>query len=245
MAAGKKGGISREDRAHLKDEIGALLQSIGTESHNDMVVDNEISEKTRPESPYDFEDMSNQFTKKAREITDSLFKNFVDIGIFEENDYAKHKKELDTINISNLFFQLKTIKITIIKVMEEITSGNTHPRLIEVMGQLQDKMASITKMQANYLIFLEDTYRSLNSKPSVNPDSEIVESSPEEGQFFITVGTKNVIKSLPAEDKEGRESYIGGDMTNPSKKSELMRERNIHLGDEDQSDDFIDLTEII
>ena len=116
MAKGKS-GMSPENRRHLKDEISSLLSAIGQETHTDMVVDDVVSEQTKKESPYDFEEMSNQFTKKARQITDSLFKNFVDVGIFEENDYAKHKKELDTINISNLFFQLKTIKITIIKVM--------------------------------------------------------------------------------------------------------------------------------
>lgn len=244
MAGSKKSGMSRENRAHLKDEIQSLLGSIGTTTHDDMVVDNELSETTRPESPYDFEDMSNQFTVKAREITDSLFKNFVDIGVFEKNDYARHKKELDTINISNLFFQLKTIKITIIKVMEEITSGNTHPRLIEVMGQLQDKMASITKMQANYILFLEETYRSLNSSTPANPDSENIGSSSNEGQFFITVGTKNVIKSLPTEDKTGEVSKTGS-LVDPSNKSELMREHNIDLDSDDASDDFIDLNEII
>ena len=243
--AGSKAGMSRENRAHLKDEIQSLLGSIGTENHNDMIVDNEISEKTRPESPYNFEDMSNQFTVKAREITDSLFKNFVDIGIFEKNDYARHKKELDTINISNLFFQLKTIKITIIKVMEEITSGNTHPRLIEVMGQLQDKMASITKMQANYVLFLEDTYRQLNSAPPVNPDSQVVDSSSNEGQFFITVGTKNVIKSLPDEEKDLTKLKKTGGLVDPSNKSELMRERNIQIDSDESGDDFIDVNEII
>jgi len=240
-----KSGMSRENRAHLRDEIQSLLGSIGTESHGDMVIDNEISEKTRPESPYDFEEMSNQFTVKAREITDSLFKNFVDIGIFEKNDYARHKKELDTINISNLFFQLKTIKITIIKVMEEITSGNTHPRLIEVMGQLQDKMASITKMQANYVLFLEDTYRQLNAAAPVNPDSDFVDSSSTEGQFFITVGTKNLINSLPDESADDSIKVPTGSLLDPSNKSELMRERNIELKDDEADDDFMDITEII
>jgi hypothetical protein len=240
-----KSGMSRENRAHLKDEIQSLLNSIGTDNHDDLVIDTEISEKTRPESPYDFEEMSNQFTAKAREITDSLFKNFVDIGIFEKNDYARHKKELDTINISNLFFQLKTIKITIIKVMEEITSGNTHPRLIEVMGQLQDKMASITKMQANYVLFLEDTYRQLNSAAPVNPDSQIVDSSSNEGQFFITVGTKNAISNLPEEPKSEEIKVPTGGLIDPTKKSDLMRERNIQIAEEDQGDDFIDITEII
>ena len=36
--AGNKSGMSRENRAHLKDEIQSLLSSIGTESHNDLVV---------------------------------------------------------------------------------------------------------------------------------------------------------------------------------------------------------------
>jgi len=240
-----KSGISRENRAHLRDEIQSLLGSINTENHNDLVVDNEISNKTRPESPYDFEEMSAQFTVKAKEITDSLFKNFVDIGIFEKNDYAKHKKELDTINISNLFFQLKTIKITIIKVMEEITSGNTHPRLIEVMGQLQDKMASITKMQANYVLFLEDTYRQLNSAAPVNPDSEVIDSSSNEGQFFITVGTKNLIESLPNEPKTGNIKVPTGSLLDPSNKSNLMKDHNIQIIDDEKDDDFMDINEII
>jgi hypothetical protein len=243
--ADKKAGMSRENRKHLRDEIQSLLGSIGTETQNDLVVDNEISNQTRAESPYDFEEMSNQFTKKAREITDSLFKNFVDIGVFEENDYAKHKKELDTINISNLFFQLKTLKITIIKVMEEITSGNTHPRLIEVMGQLQDKMAAITKTQANYVIFLEETYQKLNRDKPINDDSQKVGSSPEEGQYFITIGTKNVTKSLPENDSDASKTRLSGDLIDPSRKTDLMRKRNIELSDDEENDNFIDLTEII
>jgi hypothetical protein len=237
-------GMGKENRRHLKDEIQSLLSSIGQENQNDLVLDQELSNEVKRESPYDFEDMSNQFTKKAREITDSLFKNFVDIGIFEENDYAKHKKELDTINISNLFFQLKTIKITIIKVMEEITSGNTQPRLIEVMGQLQDKMAALTKMQANYMIFLEDTYQKLNSVKPENLDNTQINSSPEEGQFFITIGTKNMIKNLPEAADAKKEKTNSGNLIDPSKKAELMRDRNIQIKSDDM-DDFIDLTEII
>ena len=62
----KQGGIDKENRRHLKDEIQALLGSIGTENQNDLVIDSEISNETRAESPYDFEEMSSQFTKKAR-----------------------------------------------------------------------------------------------------------------------------------------------------------------------------------
>lgn len=242
--ADKKPIMSKENRKHLKDEIQSLLSTIGDQNQNDLVIDTELSNNTKAESPYDFDQMSTQFTHKAREITDALFKNFVDIGLFENNDYAKHKKELDTINISNLFFQLKTLKITIIRVMEEITSGNTHPRLIEVMGQLQDKMADITKMQANYILFLEETYQKLNREKPMNDDSVEVNSSSSEGKFFITVGTKNAIKNLSDTTSTQNGTKVSGDLIDPSKKSELMKDRNITIQSED-SDDFIDLTEII
>lgn len=236
--------MDKKNRKHLRDEIQNLLGSITHEDQTGMVIDNQLAEETRDECPHDFEQMSRQFTRKAREITDSLFKNFVDVGIFKENDYAKHKKELDTINISNLFFQLKTLKLTIIKVMEEITSGNTHPRLLEVMGTLQDKMAAITKTQANYIIFLEDTYRKLNSEKPTNANSEIINSKDDEGQFFITIGTKNMSKSLDEAENSENKTSLETVLVDPSKKNELMREKNIEL-EEDDLDDFIDLTEIL
>jgi hypothetical protein len=240
------GKISKENRKHLKNEIESLLSTISSQPNEDLLIDNDLAEETRAESPYDFEEMSEDFTKQAKDITDSLFKNFVDIGIFEKNDYARHKKELDTINISNLFFQLKTLKITIMKVMEEITSGNTHPRLLEVMGQLQDKMAGITKTQANYVLFLEDTYKKLNSDAPVNSENVAIESSPTEGQFFVSVGTKNVIESLP--EVEVIEDEEGDGLVDPSNKLDLLKEIDLDIDIEDSSDsgeDYIDVEEII
>lgn len=240
--------ISKESRNHLKNEIESLLSSISSQPNEDLLIDNELAEETRASSPYDFEEMSQMFTSQAKDITDSLFKNFVDIGIFEKNDYARHKKELDTINISNLFFQLKTLKITIIKIMEEITSGNTHPRLLEVMGQLQDKMASITKTQANYILFLEDTYKRLNNDTPSNPDSVNIESNKNEGQFFISVGTKNVIENLPdIDDIEIDIDEYDGSLVDPRNKQNLLKEKNIDvtIDESNDNDDFIDLEEII
>lgn len=242
--------MGKENRRHLRDEIQSLLQNINAQPQDDLVLDQELKRELKQESDYDFDEMSKQLTSKAREITDALYKNFVDVGIFNKSEYHKYKKELDTINISNLFFQLKTVKIVIIKIMEEITTGNTHPRLIEVLGQMQDKLSAITKTQANYMLFLEETYRKLNATPSVNQDSASVGSNPQEGQFFVTVGTKNVIKNLPESNGVGehyqRKEKSEGRLTDPSSKIDLMKEKNIQLdSDETTGDDFIDLTEII
>lgn len=239
--------IRKETRTHLKNEIESLLSTINSNPNEDLLIDNELAEETKAPSPYDFEAMSDEYTAKAKDITDSLFKNFVDIGIFENNDYARHKKELDTINISNLFFQLRTLKITIMKVMEEIASGNTHPRLLEVMGQLQDKMANITKMQANYVLFLEDTYKKLNSEAPANPDSVQVDSTPSEGQFFVSVGTKNVMDNLPEIEVNDKDLIIiESNLIDPSNKAELLKNIDEDITIDDEVDnDFMDLDEII
>ena len=239
--------MSKESKQRLKDEVTSLLSSIGTDQQGDLVVDEELSSGTRQESPYDFDEMGKAFTLKAREVTDALFKNFVDIEVFDKNDYARIKKELDTVNMSNFFFQLKTLKILIIKVMEEITSGNMAPRMIEVAGQLQDKMASITKMQANYVLFLEDTYKGLNSDQSVNKANTKIESSISEGQYFLTVGTKNITEKLSEDDVHAVNKITRrpGRLVDPKQKNELMKDNNIVLHDDHSSDDFIDLTDLI
>lgn len=241
-----KGKLNKQTRKDLKNEIESLLSNISSEPAEDLLIDTDLSNELQKESPYDFEEMSEKFTQKAKSITDSLFKNFVDIGIFEKNDYARHKKELDTINISNLFFQLKTLKITVMKIMEEIASGNTHPRLLEVMGQLQDKMANITKMQANYVLFLEDTYKKLNDEYPVNSDDVKIPSKDTEGKFFISIGTKNVIENLPEPSVQEVKVQPSDNLVNPSNKTKLMKDKNIEIREEEnRNDDFIDLTDII
>ena len=103
---------------------------------------------------------------------------------------------------------------------------------------------AITKTQANYIIFLEDTYRKLNSEKPTNANSEIINSKDDEGQFFITIGTKNMSKSLDEAENSENKTSLETVLVDPSKKNELMREKNIEL-EEDDLDDFIDLTEIL
>lgn len=232
---------NNENKKALKNEIESLLSGINHEEFNDLNVDDELLEETKPESPYDFDEMTEGFNRKAQEVTDSLFEYYVELGILEENNYIKLKKEMDTINMSNIFFQIKTLKITITKIMEEITTGNTNPRLMEVFGQLQDKLKTLTQTQANHLLFLEESYKRINAEDPKNANNTL-ENNNKEGEFFVSVGTKNMIESLP----EAQKYEMDTDLIDPSNKNELMKERNIEIEEEKDSDsDFIDVTEII
>ena len=125
--------------------------------------------------------------------------------------------------------------------MEEITTGNTAPRLMEVFGQLQDKLKTLVQTQANHMLFLEETYKKINNDDPKNPNNTLNNSN-QEGEFFISVGTKTMVESLP----ENSEEYqIEDNLINPSNKSELMKENNIEIEEDDSDSDFIDVTEII
>ena len=231
----------KDNRKALKNEIESLLSGIDHEEHKDLNVDSELLEETKIESPYDFDEMTREFNQKAKEITDSLFEYYVELGILEENNYIKLKKEMDTVNMSNIFFQIETLKITITKIMEEFTTGNTAPRLMEVFGQLQDKLKTLVQTQANHMLFLEETYKKINNDDPKNPNNTLNNSN-QEGEFFISVGTKTMVESLP----ENSEEYqIEDNLINPSNKSELMKENNIEIEEDDSDSDFIDVTEII
>lgn len=99
-------------------------------------------------------------------------------------------------------------------------------------------------MQANYILFLEDTYRKLNSESPANPDSAQVESSTIEGKYFISVGTKNVIQSLP--DSSESDDSESANLIDPNNKLNLLKETDIdEITESNTGEDFIDVTEII
>ncbi len=233
----------KESKKALKNEIENLLSGINHQEFEDLNADAELMEDAKPESPYDFDEMTESFNKKAKEVTDSLFEYYVELGILEENNYVKLKKEMDTVNMSNIFFQIKTLKITITKIMEEITTGNTNPRLMEVFGQLQDKLKTLTQTQANHLLFLEESYKKINAEDPKN-DNNTLNNKANEGEFFISVGTKTMVENLPeSKDYETKDS---SNLISPSNKNELMKEKNIEIDEDKDSDsDFIDVTEII
>jgi hypothetical protein len=132
------------------------------------------------------------------------------------------------------------------KIAEEINQGNTHPRLFEVFGQLQDKLTSVVKTQANYMLFLEDTYKKMNQdveQREGSGDKQNNRSLPAgSNEYYITAGTKNLIKEIDAIDVDEIEEIDTRHLTHPSKKAEVMVERGLSnvIIEEEEEDDFSD-----
>jgi hypothetical protein len=234
--------FSKEKKAQIKGELESLLSTYsGGPNHDEDNIDDQLAEIAAA-PPLDFIEMNAEFEKQAKNITNSMLKFYVDLGVIEKHEYVKQKQILDNSSIQNIFFQLKTIRMAIEKIAEEINQGNTHPRLFEVFGQLQDKLTSVVKTQANYMLFLEDTYKKVNQDVEQResgggtPSRALPTST---SDYYITAGTKNLIKEIDAieideDDSDSRH------LTHPSKKTEVMLERGLSnvIIEEEEGEDF-------
>lgn len=238
--------FSKEKKAQIKSELEDLLRNYsgGPSQEESSNVDQQLSEIAAA-PPLDFDEMNAGFEKQAKDITGSMLKFYVDLGVIDKHDYIKQKQALDNSSIQNIFFQLKTIRMAIEKIAEEINQGNTHPRLFEVFGQLQDKLTTVVKTQANYMLFLEDTYRKVNqeiTQRDANPESSARALPSSSTDYYITAGTKNLMKEMDAivvEEEEADSRHL----THPAKKTEVMVERGLStvvIQDEDGDHDFLD-----
>jgi len=87
-------------------------------------------------------------------------------------------------------FQLKSAQHAITKILEEIELGNTHPRLFEVLGQLQSQIMQMPKDYQNYMEKMEQGYKRLrNEIDQKNHANGISMEKSEEGDLYIPSGT--------------------------------------------------------
>jgi len=246
--------FDKEKKKKIKTELEDLLSQYGNGQELEQDVVNQQLQEIVAAPPIDFEEMNAAFMKRAKEITTSVFDFYVSIGILDSHEYLKQKKMIDENNISNLFFQVKTIKFAIEKIMQEINSGNMQPRFFEVLGQLQDKLSNAIKTKANYILFLEDSYKKM--KNEVENRAQLLGApvanglpAPKEDEYFVTAGTKNLMKTLAGEPTVAEfEVDETTNLTDPRQKNELMEARGLgHLVQHEQDEeDFSDeLDEII
>jgi len=248
--------LNKDKKIALKEEIESLLNLDSNTKISDELNNNQDELKSTISdlandtvSLINFDEMESKFKIKSNELLTSLFNFYIDLGVINNDDYFKYKKRLDEESMNDIEFQLETIKICIKKAMEEITSGNTHPRLLEVMSAMQGQLTNVIKTKANYLLFLEDSYKKLkldyqekNNQEEYTTNTHNIDSmsTPTEilkNEYYVGVGTRNLIKQIneeiPIEKikelNKDKESYA---LTNPNMKSELMKTLNI-------SDDMI------
>lgn len=241
----KKPTISKDRRAQLRGELDQLLSSYNESSGliEDSIVDAEF-EQIKHVMPIDFEDLDKDFNTQAQDITRAMLKFYADLDILNKVEYVKQKRRVDNVSIQNIFFQLKTLRMAIETISEEINQGNSNPRLYEVFGQLHDKLSTVIKMQANYMLFLEDTYKKItheaNQKNKASTNTPLLQQGGD--QYFISAGTKNIMQDIKA-DEVTEEVDSERTLTDPGKKAELIQ--SFGISPSSIEEDAIDLSDDI
>lgn len=97
--------------------------------------------------------------KEAKKTLNSVMKFYVDQKYIKKNDYVMAKKRIDEMALSSIMFSLKFTQLAMIKLLEDIDMGNTHPRNFEALATLNNQMMSTIKHQAAYMVTIEEGYK--------------------------------------------------------------------------------------
>jgi hypothetical protein len=150
----------KKEEIRLRDELEKMLQDgiedlqLNIDSARDVL-------PAREGNFMDYEKVKNYADTKADNIVDSISEFYLSLDIIEEIPYVKQKSVVDKITVSNLLFQMKTAEHAIIKLLEEIDNGNLHPRTFEVLASLQRSKMEIVKHLAQFMVIMENNYKSL------------------------------------------------------------------------------------
>lgn len=101
--------------------------------------------------------------KEARKVLGSVMKFYVDQKYIKKNEYFAAKKKIDEMALSSIMFSLKFTQLAMIKLLEDIDMGNTHPRNFEAFAQLNNQLMSVVKHQAAYMVTLEEGYKKVRN----------------------------------------------------------------------------------
>lgn len=252
--------MKESNKKKLQGELDSLMQDFNSNfSTNNLpksaedAVGQSIDAVMRPHKTYDFDSdvLDDQFKKLANGLITSMFDFYAENGILDRVEYARRKRDLDSANVSNMLWQLKTVKLTITVLMDEIVSGNTNAKTIAALADMQSRFSEIMRMQANYVVFLEDTYKKIKYDAiasDVSEDAAERERNEDDAnsEYYMTANPKELVRQIteiaPLTETEIEEmrgenlDCIAKDPsdrehTDPLRKEDLMRAKNYKPSD--------------
>jgi len=200
----------RQREIEMRDELERLI----SQDANDIKTLVSQAEKILPARPQtgflNYHEVKEVSDNKATDIVDAIANFYLDTRIIKEIPYVREKNGVDKITVSNLLFQMKTAEHAIIKLLEEIDNGNTHPRTFEVLASLQRSKMEIVKHLAQFMVIMEQNYKNLKedyrvkkaeSSESLQEGDITIEHSETQTQFRGTKGLMDVIRQAIPETK--------------------------------------------
>jgi hypothetical protein len=161
----------RKREKQLREDLERLIDTDLTEI-NSLVQQAESVLPQRSSGFLNYEVVKRDSDTRAKKIVTSIAEFYLSRDMIKEIPYIRQKNLVDHITVSNLLFQMKTAEHAIIKLLEEIDNGNTHPRTFEVLASLQRSKMEIVKHLAQFMVVMEQNYKNLKDDYRVKKAEE-------------------------------------------------------------------------
>lgn len=251
----------------IQEKIKENLDSIIMEEALDsLTVDVQDLPRLKSSELMDFAEEKLTALTDAKALLDKVADFYVDPGAHGNLEILEMKKKVDATNISAMMFQMKSAQHAITKLLEEIDLGNMHPRLFEVLAQLQSQIMQMPKDYQQYLDKMESNYKRVNTELEEKRHQGGILMQPSQensnsGEFYAGSNSQNGegVKSRGTRGiMEGIRSILGNEVVdvkpieipesavvNARDKKNLEQKNGIIDSDDENNDDFFVEDEII
>lgn len=198
--------------------------------------------------PTDFHKKKMEATIDARKTLKSLVNFYLGSKIIQKNEYTKYKKRVDEMSLANMMFAIDTSQYAIIRLLEEIDLGGTHPRHFEALATLNAQMMNMIKHQQSLFVTMEEGYKKIKSDHQTIEAEDKTEDVDATVEGEVTVingsfksrGTKMLMQNLH-KTVELKETTKGTRLTDARNRPDSVMKIEVKkTSDEDDAYDNID-----
>ena len=157
-------------------------------------------EKQKQEFTDDFEHKEKESLDRAKNLLSSVVVFYFGAGKMDNDVYIKTKIEIESLSLSSLIFQLEIARSALRKLLQEITMGNTSPRMFEVLTGLQRVSLDISKYLQDYTATFQSSIKNLKndilSGQTGDPLLNVNQQNTKEDENYKTADRKSLISKI-------------------------------------------------
>ena len=169
----------RKDFEMLLNGIAPVVDNIpsNTAVTGTPVTDTSTSDFTTVKQfEFDYEGTKKILRKKARKTLNNIVKHIIPDEMLED-EYIKDKMEQDIDTLSGLYYQLELNNVMQRSIVENVSRGNTMPRMYEVFTGMTDRMEAINKQIVSTEQQIRRTYLDLKIEIRERENENIAKDS--------------------------------------------------------------------
>lgn len=227
MSNNKK--IDQDQRQAQLSEREELENMLRATSDNLEILTEEAKKLSSRHKPIvlDYEKIMQTSEIESSDIVSSSALFYLSQETIETEEYIQQKMRADMVTMADLLRQTKVAEYAIIKMLEQIEEGDTHPRQFEVLSGFLRSKSELTKAIANYVVVMENNYKAIKEDHRVirEENTTTIDAEVESKDGEVARGTRGLMETIRGElDRKEKE-------LNKTKMKEAIKNQGLDIND--------------